>query len=270
MLAEHRFFQGVRALQHDGVVMGGVHLRIAHGDILTTVDVDAVAVGIYHHIIDCADLTTRDDNGEMPTPKDGDITDGDVPTLFQGDGLVAGADGSALYVTGPLGVMACQSLTVYHPITADADVLLSFSPDQRIMEIGMSSILIFGCAEHLTLIVGLHLCRCRQDLGSRHQVQVDMTLQSDTATEIHALRQKNLSAALLGCGLDGLVDGDMVKCLAVTLGTIVLHVIHRRGHGAHRDGQDQQQYNSFHSLFNRFTDCKNNDFPSIINGLSVK
>ena len=188
MLAEHRFFQGVRALQHDSVVMRGVHLRIAHGDILTAVDVDAVAVGIDRHIIDRADITSRDDNGEMSTPKDGDITDGDVPALLQGDGLVTGADGSALHVTGPLGVVACQSFTVNHPITANADVLLSFSPDQRIMEIGMSSILVFGCAEHLTLIIDLHLCRCRQDLGSRHQVQVNMTLQADTATEIHALR----------------------------------------------------------------------------------
>ena len=130
MLAEYWPFQSVRTLQHDGIVVGGVYLCVADGEVFTAVDVDAVAVGIDGHIVDSTDVTACCDNGKMPTAIDGDVADGYVMAKFQGYGLVARSDASPLHIACFLRISFGQSLTVYYAVTCDADILLTLSPDE--------------------------------------------------------------------------------------------------------------------------------------------
>ena len=91
MLAEDGPLQGIRALEHNGVVAGRVHLGVAHGEVFAAVDVNAVAVGVNHDIVDCPYLTSSDDDGKMASPVDGDVTDGHVAAQLEGNSLVARA-----------------------------------------------------------------------------------------------------------------------------------------------------------------------------------
>ena len=229
MLAQHGALQRIRAFQYNGIVVGRVHFRVAYGEVLAAVDVDAVAVGVDGHVVDGADVAARGDDGKVATAKDGDVTDGDVATQLQGDGLVARAYGAALHVAGLLGIMLCQAFTVNHPVTRDADVLLPLGPNERIMEIGVAAVLVFREAtKRLTLIVGLHRGWSSQNLCPCHQVQIDVALQPDTATEICACRQHHLSSAISRRSLYRLVDSNVVERHSVTLGSIIAYIIHSR------------------------------------------
>ena len=179
----------------------------------------------------------------MPATVDGDVADGDVAAQLQGNGFIACAYRTALHVAGLFGIMLRQSLTVNHAVTSDVDVLLPFGPDQRVVEISMSTILILRKAtERLALVVRLHFCRGSQNLRASHQVQVYITLQPDASTEIRSCRQQNLSAAIpCGC-FYRFVDGHMVKSLAITLGPIVTHVIDTRYCSLHAQNAQGQQH----------------------------
>ena len=96
------------------------------------------------------------------------------------------------------------------------------------MKVGVSTILIFRCAEHLTLVVGFHRGRSRQDLCPCHQMKVDIVLQADAAAEIGASRQQHLSTAINHTSIDSLVDCYMVERLTITLGTIITYIIFLR------------------------------------------
>ena len=130
MLAEHGTLQGIRTLQHDGIVVGGVHLRIADGDVFAAVNVDAIAVGVDGHIVDGAYFAARHDDGKVTATIDGDVADGDVTAQLQGNSLVASADTTPLHIAGFLSVLLGQALAVNHAATRDADILLPFSPYQ--------------------------------------------------------------------------------------------------------------------------------------------
>ena len=124
----------------------------------------------------------------MAATEDGDVADGHVTAEFEGDGLVACSDAAALHIAGLLRILFCQSFTINHSLPSDTDVLLPLGPYQRVVEVCVSSVLILGSAEHLTFVVGLQFGRSRQYLGSRHQVQVNIAFQSDTAAKIGASR----------------------------------------------------------------------------------
>ena len=103
------------------------------------------------------------------------------------------------------------------------------------MEIGMSTVLILWTTKHLTLIVGFHLTWCSQNRRTSHQVQIDIALQSDTATQIGSGRQQHLSAATSDTSLDGTVDSRAVERLTITLGAIVAYIIYTLCHSGQRD-----------------------------------
>ena len=58
--------------------MRRVHLGVAHSGVLAAVDVDAVAVGVDEDVVDGGVLAAGDDDGEMPSPVDGDVANEDV------------------------------------------------------------------------------------------------------------------------------------------------------------------------------------------------
>ena len=236
MLAEHGLLQRVRRLQHDGVVGGRVHLRVAHGEVLAAVDVNAVAVGVDDDVVDGADVAAGGDDGEMSAPVDGDVADEHVAAELQGDGLVARADGATLDDARLLGVVLRQALTVDHPLAGDGYVRLPLGPYQAVVEVGVAAVLILGeSAERLALVVGLHRGGRGEYLGAGREVQVHVALQPDAAREVDARGQQHLPAAAGRAGLDGAVDGPVVERPSVALGPIVAHVKHSVGPGAHHN-----------------------------------
>ena len=126
----------------------------------------------------------------MPTSVDGDVADGDLSAEFQGDGFVASTDTATFQVSACLRILVRQSLAVNQSMTGDGDVGLSFSPDKRVVEISMAAVLVFWeTAKRLTLVVGLHRCRCSEDDGTSGEVQIDIALQADAAAEVRTGRQ---------------------------------------------------------------------------------
>ena len=226
MFAEHGTLQGIRTLQHDSVVVGCVYLRIADGKVFAAVDVNAVAVGVDGYIVDGAYVAARHDDGKVTATVDGDVADGDVAAQLQGNSLVASANAASLYVAALLGVLFGKALTINHAASCDADILLTFCPYQRVMEVCVSAVLVFRSTKHLALVVGLHRSWCGQDSGTCRQVQVNIALHADAATEVGACRQYDLSATVGICRLDGLVNGNMVQRLTVALGTVVANMVY--------------------------------------------
>ena len=94
---------------------------------------------------------------------------------------------AALYIASLLGIALRQAFTVNHPVTRDADVLLSLGPYQTIVKIGVPAVLVFReTTKRLALVVGLHRGRGCQYSRSGHQMQIDIALQPDAAAEIRA------------------------------------------------------------------------------------
>ena len=89
----------------------------------------------------------------------------------------------------------------------------------------MSAILIFGGAEDLAFVVDLKMGRSSKDLGSSQEVEVDVALKMDAATEIGTCRHQHLTATSSYAGIDGFVDSHVIKHLAIAFGAIVFDVI---------------------------------------------
>ena len=118
----------------------------------------------------------------MTAPIDGNVANGDLAALLQGNGLVARAYGTALQVAGTLGIFVGKSLAVNHTVPGYRHVFLTLCPDKRVVEIGMATILIlWKAAERLALIIGFHRRRCCQNGTASGQMQVDVAFQTDAA-----------------------------------------------------------------------------------------
>ena len=170
----------------------------------------------------------------MAAAHDGHIADEDIAAELQRNGLVTGADAAALHVAGVFRVVLGQTVAIDGAASGDADVMLTFGPNERVVEIGMAAVLIFWATEHLAFIVGFHRGGSSQDARSWRQVKVHVALQTDAAAEIGARGQHHLTAALLGAGIDGTVDGLVVERLTVALGTVVAYIIYMLRHAAER------------------------------------
>ena len=161
----------------------------------------------------------------MATSVDGNIADGYLSASLQGNSLVACAYRASLHVACLLRILTCQPLAVNHSMTCDGDISLSVSPYQRVMKIGMPSVLVFWkSTKRLTLVVGFHGGRSSQQRTACRQVQVDVRLQANAAAEIGTGRQEHLSAARFHRSCYGSINGWRVECSSITLGTIVLDV----------------------------------------------
>ena len=76
MLRQDGTLQGIRGLQHEGIVTGGVDAAVSDGHVLATVDVKAVAVGVDGDVVDGGEVAAGHDDSEMTTTVDGDVANG--------------------------------------------------------------------------------------------------------------------------------------------------------------------------------------------------
>ena len=144
----------------------------------------------------------------MSTTIDGDVADGHLSAQLQGDSLVASTNRAALHDARTLRIFLRQTLSVNHTVTRYRHVCLSLCPDERVMEIGMTSILILReTAKRLRGVVGPHLGGCCKNGAACRKMQVDIAFQTDAAAEIGASRHQHLSATVLHRSLYRCVDG---------------------------------------------------------------
>ena len=129
--------------------MRRIDFRVAHGGESAAVDVDTIAVGVNQHVVDGGKVATRDDDGEMSATIDGDVANKYIATEFEGNRLVACADASSLHVACSLGVLAGETFAIDASTARDADVFEVLAPNERIVEIGVASVLVFRKVEWL-------------------------------------------------------------------------------------------------------------------------
>ena len=130
MLTEDGFLQCIRTLQYNGIIIGSINFRVADREIFATINVNTVTVGIDGHIIYSTYLASRNDNGKMTTTINGDVSNGNVPALFQCNCLITRSDATTLHITSLFRILLCESFTIYHTTTSDRYVLLTFCPNQ--------------------------------------------------------------------------------------------------------------------------------------------
>jgi len=224
ILADDWFFECVRALQHQSIVVGAVDFGVGDRGELAAVDVDAVAVGIDEHVVDRGKVASSDDDGEVSAPEDGDVAYEDVSAEFECDGLVAHTDTTTMHVASRLGILSCKSPAIDHAPSGDRDIRLSFSPDQRIMEIRMSAILVFRESEYLRGIVGTSLVGS-DDFGTSLKMQFDMAFQPDATREVFASAERHPTATMSGAVFDCGIDGLAVEVLSIPFCAIVAHIV---------------------------------------------
>ena len=236
--------QRIARLQHEGVVARRVDTAVGDGHVLAAVDVEAVAVGVDGDVVDGRQVAAGHDDGEVAAAIDGDVADGDLSAELQDDGLVARADAAALHLAGLLGVLLRQALAVNHPVTGNRDVRLTFGPDERVVEVGVAAVLIFGEVERLRFVVEPPFRRKLfrvdgKNLCSGREMQVDVRLQADASAKVSACGQQHLSAAVLHSGLYRGIDGWRVKGSPIALGAEVTDVVNTVGRNGECCGQGQ-------------------------------
>ena len=143
--------------------MRGIDLGVADSEVLAAVDVDSVPVRVDDEVVDGADVAAGQEDGEMPAPDDGDVPEGDVPAALERDGLVARADAAAEGDALMLGVFPREAVPVYASEACDADVGLVLRPDQAVVKIRVSAVLVFRADERFARVVGVQFRRRRQE-----------------------------------------------------------------------------------------------------------
>ena len=224
VLADLRTLEGITTLQYNGIIMRRIDFRVAYSGESAAVDVDTIAVGVNQHIVDGGEVATRDDDGEVSATIDGDVANKYVATEFEGNRLVACANTSSLHVACSLGVLAGETFAIDASTTRDADVFEVLTPNERIMEIGVASVLVFREIERLGRVVGFAVAG-GNDGGSCIDVEIDVALHVDGTTEVVACGKEN-GATSIGSGfLDGCVDGRRIEVLAIAFGSEITNVV---------------------------------------------
>jgi len=224
VLAELGALEGIAALKDDGIVVRRVDLRVGNGGESAAVDVDAVAVRVNQYVVDGGEVATRDDDGEVTATVDGDVADENVSAELEGNRLVARSDASALHLSSRLRVLASETSTVNASPACDAHILEVLAPDEGVVEIGVSAVLVFRKVEFFRRVV-CPLVGRGNDGSSSIDVEIDIALHVDGTAEVVARRQEDGSTTCLMGFLDGGIDGRRVELLAVALGTEVANIV---------------------------------------------
>ena len=241
--------EGERTFKDQAVVVGGIDGGIGDVDVLATVDVHAVAVGVDLDVVDGEIIDASGEDSKMSGAIDGDIADGDIAAGFEADGLVADAEGIGVGHAG-------ESDAVDGSGAGDGDVGEVLAPDQAVVPMAVSEILIgAGGVVGLGEIVGGaggpgsgrgcgECCRAASaaavsdggGVGGEEgcalgQIKCDVALEMDGITAVGAGGKFNGSATG-GCGgIDGVVDGVGVEGFAIADGAEIADVVVERSGG---------------------------------------
>ena len=89
----------------------------------------------------------------MTATIDGHIPDKDIAAKLECYGFVASAYAAAEHHSGLFGILARQSLAVYHAAPRDRDIVLPDGIDETILEVCMTTVLISRPLPYFRLII---------------------------------------------------------------------------------------------------------------------
>ena len=161
----------------------------------------------------------------MTATIDSYITNQDVAALFQRNSLVTGSNAATLQITAFFRVFLCQPLAVYAPATGYGNILLSNGIDKTIMEISVPSILICRSNPLFRFVICLHRRRSRQNGCARCDMELHIAFQSYASAKICTRGQHHPTTAISNAFLNGCINGNMVKSLAIAFSSKILHIV---------------------------------------------
>lgn len=224
ILADLGTLEGITTLEYDGIIMRCVDFRVAHSGESAAVYVNTIAVGVNQHIVDGGEVATRDDDGEVSATIDGDVANKYIATEFEGNRLVTCADASSLHIACSLGVLAGETFAIDASTACDADVFEVLAPNEGVMKIGVTSVLVFRKIERLGRVVGFAVAG-GNDGGSCIDVEIDVALHVDGTAEVVACWKENGTTSIGSGFLDGCVDGWGIEVLAIAFGSEITNVV---------------------------------------------
>ena len=156
--------------------------------------------------------------GEVSAMEHGEVFQRDIPAILEADRFVAYTRQAAFF--------AGQSFAVDQSRTADGDVFQTDSPDQGVLPVAVTEVLVFIMLIGFRHVVSFVLFRkgC-DDACALFQIEVDITFQPDRITGIFSGRQVYGTSAFLCGSFDGTVDGGRVNSLSVRFCSEVSDVI---------------------------------------------
>ena len=118
----------------------------------------------------------------------GEIFQRDIPAVFEADSFVAYSRQTAFF-TG-------QSLAIDQSRTADGDIFQTDSPDERVLPVTVSEVLIFIMLVGLCQVISFLLAReSGDDACALFQIEMDVAFQPDGITGIFSGRKPPPSCA---------------------------------------------------------------------------
>ena len=161
----------------------------------------------------------------MPAHIHGEILEADILAVLQHKRLVSPERGGLSQRVVP--VTGYQTASVYHSLAADSYILQAYSPDQGILEVGMSVVLVFPAEfEGLGQVVTFGGCRhCSQQYGSFFQVEVYVAGQMHGIAGIASGREIDHPSSIGRRGGYGGVDSRGIYVDAVPFGTVIFHIM---------------------------------------------
>src|SRR4029077_16509583 len=196
----------IATLQADAVVPRGVYAAMGDAYVAATIDVDAVAVGVDLEIVDREIVNTGCQNCEMPPVQDRHVAKDDVMAILQADRLVPNSSRKSLIPPA-----AAQALSPNAPRPDDADILDALTPDEAVVPVTVSEVLILIPGVRLRRIVAAFCAFCRRlsghDRRARTQIEFNVALQMDRVAEIGSRGEAYRSATSSGGRFDSLVNG---------------------------------------------------------------
>ena len=223
---EAGFSERVGALGAKAVVIGRIDAAVGNHRVAAAVNVNAVAVGVHRHVVHGQVVAAGDENRKMSAVKNRDVADEHIAAKFQREGLVAETNRrrgvgdrriemiEADHLIENL-VSANQTATVDRAVAADENVRQIFAPNQAVMKIAMSAVLITTKRIWLGLVIKIHVLRRAQNRCARVNQQMDVALEMNRAAQISSRRHEHRAATGLGAGSNRLVNRRAVEIFSV-------------------------------------------------------
>ena len=112
-------------------------------------------------------------------------------------------------------VRAHEAAAVDRAVAGDENIRKVFAPDEAVVEITMSAVLIAAECVRLRLVINIHVLRRAENGRASVNEQMDVALQMNRAAQISSGGNENRAATGLRAGVNRLVNRRAVEVLAV-------------------------------------------------------